>query len=294
MPPANRKNTGAVLVTGASTGIGAACAVHLAGLGHRVFAGVRRSEDGEALRSRGHELITPLQLDVTKADQVQAAVATIDRAVGVGGLGALVNNAGIAITGPLEFIDVDRLRRQLEVNLTAQVAVTQACLPLIRRGAGRVVNMGSVSGVYTPPFFGPYAASKHALEAVTDALRQELAPWDIHVAIVEPGVIKTPIWEKGFAELADVEAELPEHGRALYAPFLHPARDAVMERAQGGIEPEAVAATVAHAIRSQKPKTRYLVGRDAHLNARLRRVLPDRWLDALVRRALGMPARPPR
>jgi NAD(P)-dependent dehydrogenase (short-subunit alcohol dehydrogenase family) len=282
-----------ILITGASSGIGAACALHLDGLGHPVFAGVRREEDGKALRARGSKRITPLILDVTAPDQVEAAAAAVDEAVGDGGLGALVNNAGIALTGPLEFLDVGRLRRQLEVNVVSQVAVTQAFLPPIRRAKGRVVNMGSVSGIYTPPFFGPYSSSKHALEALTDALRQELAPWGVHVSIVEPGVIRTPIWKKGFSELDDIEAELPERGRRLYGPFLGPMRRSFEEGVEDGIPPEAVAKAVAHAIRSPRPKTRYMVGRDARLSAVLRRLLPDRWLDALVRRRLGMPARPP-
>jgi NAD(P)-dependent dehydrogenase (short-subunit alcohol dehydrogenase family) len=294
MPPSNRENTGAVLITGASTGIGAACALHLDRLGHRVFAGVRKPEDGEALRSRGSASITPVTLDVTKPEQIADAARLVEEATGVGGLGGLVNNAGIAITGPLEFVEVDRLRRQLEVNVIGQIEVTQAFLPLIRRGPGRVVNMGSLSGIFTPPFFGPYSASKHALEALTDALRQELAPWGVRVSIIEPGVIQTPIWEKGLEELDAVRGELPEHGRRLYAPFMDPALDRVMEDARHGIQPEKVAEAVAHAIRARRPKTRYLVGRDAQLTARLARLLPDRWQDPITRRMLKMPARPPR
>jgi NAD(P)-dependent dehydrogenase (short-subunit alcohol dehydrogenase family) len=282
-----------VVITGASSGIGAACALHLAGLGHRVFAGVRREEDGEALRARGGERITPLPLDVTASDQIEAAAAAVQEAVGERGLGALVNNAGVALAGPLEFLDVARLRRQLEVNVVGQVAVTQAFLPPIRRARGRVVNMGSVSGIYTPPFFGPYSSSKHALEALTDALRQELAPWGVHVSIVEPGVIRTPIWKKGFRTIDDVRAELPERGRRLYDPFLSPMRRSFEGEAEDGIPPETVAKAVAHAVRSPRPKTRYVVGRDARVSVLLRRLLPDRWLDALVRRRLGMPARPP-
>jgi NAD(P)-dependent dehydrogenase (short-subunit alcohol dehydrogenase family) len=282
-----------VVITGASSGIGAACALHLDALGHPVFAGVRREEDGEALRERGSERITPLILDLMAPDQIEAAATVVDKAVGDGGLGGLVNNAGVALTGPLEFLDVERLRRQLEVNVVGQVAATQAFLPAIRRARGRVVNMGSVSGLYTPPFFGPYSSSKHALEALTDALRQELAPWGVHVSIIEPGVIQTPIWEKGFSELDDVEAELPDEGRRLYGPFLEPMRRSVEKGVEDGVPPEEVAKAVAHAIRSSRPKTRYLVGRDARLSSFLRRLLPDRWLDTLLRRRLGMPARPP-
>lgn len=278
-----------VVITGASSGIGAACAVHLDRLGHPVLAGVRRDEDGEALRARGSERIQPLILDITAPDQIEAAAAAVEAAVGEGGLGGLVNNAGTALTGPLEFLDVDRLRRQLEVNVVGQVAVTQAFLPLIRRARGRVVNMGSISGIYTPPFFGPYSSSKHALEALTDALRQELAPWGMHVSIIEPGVIRTPIWAKGFRELDDVEAELPERGQRLYGPMLKSVRRSMEEGVPDGIEPEAVAKAVAHAIRAPRPKTRYVVGRDARVSALLRRFLPDRWLDALVRRELGVP-----
>ncbi|HEY7923524.1 MAG TPA: SDR family oxidoreductase, partial [Vicinamibacteria bacterium] len=179
--------TRTALVTGASSGIGAACAARLVRSGWRVLAGVRRKGDAP-------EGTEEVQLDVTDAAQIKAA------ADGVEELHALVNNAGIAIAMPLEFVPLDELRHQLEVNVVGQVAVTQAFLPVLRRARGRIVFVGSIAGRSALPFLGPYAASKHALEAIADSLRVELRPWGIHVAIVEPGSIRTPIWTRGAAK----------------------------------------------------------------------------------------------
>lgn len=171
-------NTGAVLVTGYSTGIGAATALHLAALDHRVFTGVRQIEDGEALRRCGGALI------VTDTNSIEAAVQRVADAVGIGGLGALVNNAGIAVSGAWEHAGRARLLEQFAVNLFGIVAVTQAFLPLVRRGHGRIVIVGSIAGKHAPPFYGPYAASKHALEAFADSLRLEMRPWRIRVSLI--------------------------------------------------------------------------------------------------------------
>ena len=176
--------TGAVVVTGASSGIGRACALHLAALGLQVFAGVRRAEDGAALQAASSARLTPMLLDVADETSIRAATDTITAAVGEAGLAGLVNNAGIGVAGPLEFLPLAEFRTQLEVNVTGQLAVTQALLPLLRQGRGRIVNMGSIGGRIAAPFVGPYSASKFALEALTDALRMELRPWGLHVAIV--------------------------------------------------------------------------------------------------------------
>src|SRR3954471_14417569 len=174
-----QQRRGAVVITGASTGIGATCAAHLSSLGFRVFAGVRKPEDAERAREAGHE---PLTIDVTDPESIRSAVEQ----VGDAPLSGLVNNAGIAVAGPLEFIPIDEFRRQLDVNVVGQVAVTQAFLPALRRSRGRVVFVGSIAGRSALPFLGAYAASKFAVEAVTDALRVELRPWGIDVAVVEP------------------------------------------------------------------------------------------------------------
>jgi NAD(P)-dependent dehydrogenase (short-subunit alcohol dehydrogenase family) len=186
----------AVVITGASTGIGAACALHLDRIGFRVFAGVRRRQDGERLRSVSSPDLIPLQLDVTDRNSLRDAQQRVAEEIGESRLVGLINNAGIAVASPLEAVPIEDLRRQLEVNVVGQVAVTQVFLPLLRAGQGRIINMGSIAGRATMPLMGPYSASKYALEAITDALRLELQPWGIHVAIIEPGAIATPIWEK--------------------------------------------------------------------------------------------------
>lgn len=175
------------LVTGASTGIGRATALHLDRAGWRVFAGVRREEDADSLRAGGSERLVPSMLDVTDPDQVSAAAERIRSAVGEAGLDGLVNNAGIGLLGPLETLPIEDFRRTVEVNLIAQVAVTQALLPQVRAARGRIVFVSSVGGRMAMPFGSPYHAAKFGLEAVADSLRRELRPWGIEVAVIEPG-----------------------------------------------------------------------------------------------------------
>ena len=208
--------TRAVVITGASSGIGEACALRLDKAGWRVFAGVRKEADAERLKQEGSERLTPVFMDVIDEGSIMKAEETVRNAVGEVGLAGLVNNAGVGIHGPLEFLLLEDLRRQLEVNTIGQIAVTQAFLPLIRKGRGRIVNIGSIGGKMATPFLGPYSASKFAMEALTDSLRQELRPWDIHVAIVEPGSIATPIWDKGQAGADEMEQKLPEEAMKLY------------------------------------------------------------------------------
>src|SRR5258708_33287478 len=181
-----------VVATGASTGIGEACALRLDRRGFHVFAGVRREVDGGALKQKASGRLTPILLDVTDASSIKSAAAAVAASLDEEGLSGLVNNAGIAIAGPLEFLPIDELRRQFEVNVIGQIAVTQAFLPLLRKGHGRIVNMGSISGRLAFPLLGPYAASKFALRALTTALRMELRPWGIPVSIIEPSGIATP------------------------------------------------------------------------------------------------------
>jgi NAD(P)-dependent dehydrogenase (short-subunit alcohol dehydrogenase family) len=261
------------LVTGASSGIGQACALRLMDGGWRVLAGVRRSGDAP----EGAEEVL---LDVTDAEQIRAA------AEGVDGLDGLVNNAGIALAGPLELIPVDELRHQLEVNLVGQIAVTQAFLTALRRAKGRVVFMGSIAGRSALPFLGPYAASKHALEAVADSLRVELRPFGIHVSIVEPGTIKTPIWTRSAARADELTMELQD-GRLdeLYGERIAAFRKIAMRRGEAGASPLAVAKVVEEALTADRPHTRYLVGRDAKLRAGFER-LPDRLRDRIYERVL--------
>lgn len=265
-----------VVVTGASSGIGEACALRLAAAGWRVYGGVRSPEAGDSLRAHGVE---PLELDVTNPEQIAAAVETVGD-----DLDALVDNAGIAIAAPLELVPIDELRHQLEVNVVGQVAVAQAFLPAIRRARGRIVLMGSIGGRSALPFLGPYAASKHALEAIADSLRVELRPWGIAVSIVEPASIKSGIWTKGTSHADELRAELSSESELLYASAIEKFKQVALSRGPGG-DPDAVAKAVEHALTARRPKARYLVGRDAHMRSWIER-LPTRVRDRLLAKAL--------
>lgn len=280
-----RAARGAVVVTGASKGIGRACALRLDRIGFRVFAGVRREADAEALRREGSSRLETVLVDVTDSAAIGALGERVASAVGEAGLAGLVNNAGIAIAGPLEFLPPAELRRQLEVNVTGQLAVTQALLPLLRAARGRIVNMGSISGRMALPFTGAYAASKHAIEALTDALRVELMPWGIHVSLLEPGSIATPIWQTSIAAAEAIAEEFPPEAHEYYGETMDRVRGVVADNDRTGLDPEAVARVVEHALTARTPRTRYLVGRDARLRALIRR-LPDRLRDRLIEKRL--------
>ncbi|MFL5898691.1 MAG: SDR family oxidoreductase [Solirubrobacterales bacterium] len=275
-----------VLVTGASTGIGRATAMRLDGAGWRVFAGVREEADAESLRTAGSERLAPVFLDVTEPAQVAAAAERVERDSD-GGLAGLVNNAGVAIPGPLETIPLEDFRRQLEVNLVAYVAVTQAMLPAIRRAEGRVVFISSIGGRVAFPFAGPYHAAKFGTEAIGDVFRQELRPWGLRVSIVEPGSIDTPIWERGQRKAEEVEARSPKTD-LLYGNAIEKFRKVIQDTAERGIPPEKVARAVAHALESSWPRSRYLVGLDAKVQARLKPFVPTPVFDRIVARALGL------
>lgn len=275
-----------VLVTGASTGIGRATVLRLDGAGWKVFAGVRREEDADSLRAEASERLVPVILDVTDPNQI-AAAAELVRRESEGGLDGLVNNAGVAVPGPLETVPLEDLRHQLEVNLVAYVAVTQAMLPEIRRAEGRVVFLSSIGGRIAFPFGGPYHASKFATEAVGDVFRQELRPWNIKVSIVEPGSIDTPIWERGQRKAEDVEAKAPRTN-LLYGAALDKFRKVIEDTAERGIPPEKVAKAISHALESPRPRARYLVGLDARVQARLQPLIPTALFDRIVARQLNL------
>jgi NAD(P)-dependent dehydrogenase (short-subunit alcohol dehydrogenase family) len=278
---------GAIVITGASTGIGRACALHLDGKGHRVFAGVRKDADGESLRGDARGELTPVIIDVTDESSITAAAKVVDDACSSSGLQGLVNNAGIAVSGPLEYLPIDDLRKQLEVNVIGQIATTQAFMPLIRAGRGRIVNIGSVAGRSpSAPLIGPYAASKMAMEALTDSLRLELARWDIPVSIVEPGSIATPIWDKSGPDFDHLNEAMPDEGRERYGKLIEVGRKIAAAQNRRGIPPEKVAKVVEHALTSSRPRTRYLVGKDAQVRARVESLIPDRVRDKIVARIL--------
>jgi NAD(P)-dependent dehydrogenase (short-subunit alcohol dehydrogenase family) len=274
-----------VLLTGASTGIGRASALRLDAAGWRVFAGVRKEEDAESLRQVSSERLSPLILDVTDAGQIAAAAATIES--GSDRLDGLVNNAGVAIPSPLETIPIDEFRRQIEVNLTAHVAVTQAMLPSIRRAGGRVVFISSIGGRVALPFTGAYHAAKFGIEAVGDVFRQELRPFGIPVSIVEPGSIDTPIWERGERTHDEIGARSPQR-EALYGKAMEKYRKVIRDTAERGIAPEKVAKVIEHALTARRPRTRYLVGLEANVAARVKPLIPTPIFDRLVARSMGI------
>jgi NAD(P)-dependent dehydrogenase (short-subunit alcohol dehydrogenase family) len=281
-------NHGAVVITGTSTGIGEASAYHLLERGFQIFAGVRKPEDADRIARRSGGRITPIILDVTKADEIEQAVKTVDAAVGEAGVAGLVNNAGIALGGPIEYLAVEEWRRQFEVNVIGQMETTRQMLPLIRKAQGRVVLVGSIGGRWSTPFIAPYNASKFALEAIADSLRIELHTAGIRVSLIEPGAIKTAIWEKGRRTADDLEQSLPPEGRERYGSIIGRARRIVDFQERRGIQPLKVARAIEHALTSSRPRPRYLVGLDARVQAVFARTLPDRVRDALVRRVLGL------
>ena len=280
-----------VLITGASTGIGAACAIRLAAAGMHVYAGVREDAAGAALRAQNAALITPLHLDVTDAESIAAAVATLDAQLGDTGLNGLINNAGIAIGGPLEVLPMNEIRRQFDVNVFGALAVTQAFLPQLRRARGRIVNMGSIAGRIALPFLGPYCMSKSALRAMTHALRLEVDAWGIDVALVEPGAIATPIWKKSNAAADVMHATLQNDTLAHYSRHLEGVRRVIAKAEEQAISADAVARAVEHALTAARPKTEYLVGNDARMRAAINAVLPQFLQDRLHRWFLKFPRR---
>jgi NAD(P)-dependent dehydrogenase (short-subunit alcohol dehydrogenase family) len=275
------------LVTGSSTGIGRATALRLDAAGWRVFAGVRKEEDAESLRDAGSTRLTPVTLDVGDAGAIAAAAELISAELAGGGLDGLVNNAGISLPSPLETMPIEDFRRQVEINLTGQVAVTQALLPSVRRAQGRIVFLSSIGGRIAFPFTGAYHAAKFGVEAVGDVFRRELRRAGISVSIVEPGSIATDIWDRGERASDDIGGRSPER-EALYGDAIAKYRKTVRGVAKRGIPPQQVAEVIEHALSARRPRTRYLVGRDAKLQARVKYLIPTRIFDRILTRATGL------
>ncbi len=272
--------SGIVLITGASSGIGEATAHRLRELGFDPVAAVRRDDDAERLGSAG---LRTVKLDVTDSESIASAAADLAGAP----LAGLVNNAGIAVAAPLEFLPVDQLRRQLEINLVGQLAVTQSFLPALRAGRGRIVNVSSIGGRVALPLVGAYAMSKFGLEAMSDSLRRELRSQGVDVIVIEPGGVKTPIWKKGNELAGELQAGMPAEAERLYGSMVEALRaETVKIENERGIEPGDVAEAIGTALTAERPRARYLVGRDAKLRARMAAVLPDRVMDRLIARAL--------
>lgn len=296
MPQSAVNDAPSVLITGSSTGIGQACALEFHRRGFQVFAGVRREQDGQRLWEQTSDRLVPVLIDVTDAESIANTAAMIREATGEKGLAGLVNNAGITVAFPLEFLPLEELRRQLEVNVVGHVAVTQAMLPMLRTARGRIVNVSSISGRIAAPYVGAYAASKHALEAISDSLRIELRNFNIHVALIEPGDVATPIWQKS-REAADrlrdkmadaVGGQVSQEVRDGYAADIAAMREATAKMADSAISVDRVVRAVLHAMCARRPKTRYPVGAKSWAVVLLLRFLPDRTRDWIVRRSLGL------
>ncbi|HVI35620.1 MAG TPA: SDR family oxidoreductase [Gaiellales bacterium] len=267
-----------MLVTGASTGIGAATTQALVADGVRVWAGVRREADGLRLAGEHGDRVRVLRFDVTDSEAVAAAG---ERVVAAGRLDGVVCNAGVALPGPLEFLPIVALREQLEVNVLGQLRVIQAVLPAVRAGSGRIVVVGSIGGRIAGPLLGAYHASKFALVGLTDSLRAELAPWHIPVILVEPGAVATPIWSRGLGNAAQVAAEMPSRAQEVYAAQIAHARRQAERSAERGLPPHEAAAVIVRALTARHPRPRYLVGRDALVASVVAR-LPFRMLYRLT------------
>lgn len=277
-----KQKKGAVLITGASSGIGKAIALLLDGSGYQVFAGVRKSSDGEQLKADSSKQLSPVILDITDSEQIAQAVKTVKNSLGNGqGLAGLINNAGIGVGGPLEFLPLDDLRRQLEVNVIGHIGVIQAFLPLIRKERGRIINIGSMAGRVALPFSGPYASSKFAIRALSDALRRELAWWKIPVVLLELGSVDTPIWTKSFKAAKERTTKLPASAYELYEKPLLAMEKYMKNLLKHATSSEAVARVVRRALEARRPKTRYAVGLDAHLGF-MTTFMPDRLIDWLL------------
>lgn len=270
--------TEAVLVTGASTGIGEAMVENLADNNIRVFAAVR-----DLSTVADHPLVTPVRLDVTSAEEALAAAETVRAALGDTKLRGVVNNAGIAIGGPLEFVDLDEFRKQLEVNVIGQLAVTQAFLPLLREhGKARIVFTSSIGGRIAAPFIGPYAASKHALNGMAESMRRELKPWGIGVSVLAPATVATPIWDKAGDQIDEISGQLSPRAIELYGGTIESMRGMAKGARTGGIPASKVAEAAHHALFARRPKAEYIIGAEAKMMATASNLLPYRTFDKAV------------
>ncbi|OIP98451.1 MAG: hypothetical protein AUK55_02850 [Syntrophobacteraceae bacterium CG2_30_61_12] len=283
-----QKRRRVVFISGTSSGIGKACAIDLARHGYRVFAGVRSEAAGYRLTARMPQQITPIELDITKAGDIRAAAASIDRLLGQGeGLDVIVNNAGITVPGAVECVALEDVRRQLEVNVIGHVALTQALLPLLRRTRGRIINIGSIMGRFVMPLSGPYAMSKFAMRAINDAWRRELRPWGIDVVLIEPGSVESAIWDKIDSEAAQYKGKLNAAARDRYAN-IEASLVATWKRAHRmAIPADTVARAIRRSIEKKRPKPHLFVGPDAHGLALVSRFLPDSCLDWMIGKITG-------
>ncbi len=269
-----------ILISGASTGIGRAAAVHLARLGHTVWAGVRSAKAFETIERLNVSGLKPIELDVTDGASVTAALHRVKKESGM--LHVLINNAGIVVGGPVEGLPIAKWREQFDVNFFGAVELTKACLPSLRESKGRIINMSSISGRIASPFLGPYAASKFALEAFSDSLRRELAPHAVKVVIIEPGPIDTPIWRKSAAKNRSLLAEYSDEIREIYQRALEAFAKSVEQAELSAAPVTVVLRALEHAVNSPTPQTRYAVGKGVYVKSQLAHWLPDTWVDRLL------------
>jgi NAD(P)-dependent dehydrogenase (short-subunit alcohol dehydrogenase family) len=275
-----------VLITGAARGIGRAIALRLAAAGWETYAGVRKEADGDDLAAASGGTLHPIVLDITDDAQVASLGASLPTT-----LDALVNNAGIVVGGPIEAVPLSEVRRQFEVNVVGQVAVTQALLPRLRRVQGRIAFVSSVSGRISAPMTGVYSGSKFALEAMADALRMELRPWGMPVTLIEPAQTDTDMWRTAEDMLEDVVGDLSPEMRDLYAGHIEGQRVAIPKSVKAAVPADDVAAVVERALTARRPKARYVVGAGPRVAAGLVPMLPTRVSDALLARMSGVPRR---
>jgi NAD(P)-dependent dehydrogenase (short-subunit alcohol dehydrogenase family) len=271
------------VITGASTGIGAATARELARRGFHVLAGVRRDRDADAIRGPG---IEPLIIDITNPDHVRALASRVHGDPQGRAVRALVNNAGIGVNVPVEAFAIDEWRRLFEVNFFGHIAVTQALLPALIRSKGRVVNISSVGGKIAMATYGPYAGTKFALEAVSDSLRREIAPFGVQVVVVEPGAVRTEMPGRAISTAHELASTMTPEQNQRYAGLVHAITAQAASHTNSGLPADAAAKVIAKAVTARKPRTRYTIGRDAALITRLTRILPDRTTDRVLAAAL--------
>ena len=267
------------VVTGASTGIGAATARELARQGFHVLAGVRRDRDADAIRGPGLE---PLIIDITNPQHIQTLAARVRGDSQGRAIRALINNAGVQANVPIEAFAMEEWRRLFEVNLFGHVAVTQALLPELIRSKGRVINISSVGGKVAMGAYGPYAATKFALEAVSDSLRRELSTVGVGVVVVEPGAVRTEMLDRAIATADELMSAMTPEQNQRYGGLVHAVNAQAVSSTKAGLPAEAAAKVIAKAVTARRPRTRYTVGRDAALITRLARFLPDRTLDRVI------------
>jgi len=283
----NRQEKGAVLVTGAASGIGKACALRLDRESYRVFAGVRDLRKAEDLRKEAGPGLMTVLLDVTIEEHVRAAAQLVRDALGrEDGLFGLINNAGIALPGPVEFLPLESLRRVFEVNVIGQVSVIQAFLPLLRKSRGRIINIGSGSSRFALPFIGSYAASKFALRALNDSLRREVRPWNVSVILVDPGFTDTDIREKGIAEANKILGDLPPEAKDLYARPFSAGLKVMIKAYERATPADKIAGIILRVLQAKRPRLHYEAGALISF-ARLADYIPARLADRLVWRVLS-------